>query len=396
MKTTDYLTFLKSVQNKLEQIGKEVSNFQEGLKIGGGKAKEHEEDLVRKLKECIAIKAEININYAACIKTDNVKSQTLDALEHIRVVGEKIIKAHEKLIGEIVNVPVLMYHNISEENNPKSRYTVSKKKFEQQMEWLKKQGYQPITFIELQQYLKGEILLRKPVIITFDDGFVNLNLVRAIMAQYNFRAVISIVTKRVGEPVFINKTDCESTLDLAQLRQFSREGWQIISHSHDLHHLGESDINTLFKTKSREEFLALMEADLKKSKGYLDTHFPDQNNEVLAWPFNFYQRDVVKIAEKVGFKVMLTTDVHNVNSIFALVKRDQWAALISLRHLFSSFIHRFTDPRYISRIEISNQVDLDEFSKRITGANYMFKIKVINKFKQLIERAMKTLRLQPA
>ncbi|MEW6096174.1 MAG: polysaccharide deacetylase family protein [bacterium] len=92
-------------------------------------------------------------------------------------------------------IPILMYHNIGippkKEKNKK--LWVSAKKFSHQMAYLKKHGYNSITFEEL----KKGFLPHNPVIITFDDGAEN-NYTQAfpILKEYNLRACIFLPTQR--------------------------------------------------------------------------------------------------------------------------------------------------------------------------------------------------------
>lgn len=67
-------------------------------------------------------------------------------------------------------VPILMYHHIGPMpvGNPVGEgLTVTEEAFAGQLDYLKQQGYTPITFAQLRQM----ILPPKPVILTFDDGY---------------------------------------------------------------------------------------------------------------------------------------------------------------------------------------------------------------------------------
>lgn len=92
-------------------------------------------------------------------------------------------------------IPILMYHyiGIAPKGEKNKKLWVSVKKFRQQMEYLKKYGYNPITFKEL----KDEFRPHNSVIITFDDGAEN-NYTNAfpILKEYNFKACIFLVTER--------------------------------------------------------------------------------------------------------------------------------------------------------------------------------------------------------
>lgn len=315
------------------------------------------------------------------ISEKQLNQERLTLFDRIKSDSERIIKLHETLVGHSVNVPILMYHNIVN-GKSKERYSISLEMFKKQMNWLKENNYQPINADQLNKYLKNEVLFKKPIILTFDDALENLNLIKEIMLKHNFKGIISVVTNTIKKnEVFTNRFNKKKTLTLKELKQFEKSGWDIVSHSHDLHHLGKNDLKFLKRTETKEYFLKKIELDLKSSNVWLQKHFPNQKNNVLVWPFGFFEDAVIDIANKVGFDVFLTTKNHNLNSIKSLIKKRQ-----SPKHLFSSLVHRFVDPKYITRIEISNNVDLDEFKKRILNEHYMLILKLKNKFKPYLKK----------
>lgn len=128
-------------------------------------------------------------------------------------------------------VPILMYHQIvpAEITGP-HRIFVSKDQFEKHLRTLQKTGCTPITFAELCQFRKGERPLsempKKPVILTFDDGFRN-NLEWAIplLKKFKMKAVFFLLADlnirenswdgdnkpllSPAERLELAKTDCE-------------------------------------------------------------------------------------------------------------------------------------------------------------------------------------------
>src|SRR5262245_11154390 len=70
-----------------------------------------------------------------------------------------------------IEVPILAYHNL----NPSvpGSMTITPQKFEEQLKWLKENGYNVIPLKNLVAYLQGKniTLPSKPVVITDDDGW---------------------------------------------------------------------------------------------------------------------------------------------------------------------------------------------------------------------------------
>lgn len=70
-------------------------------------------------------------------------------------------------------VPILMYHEVSPSPHPAfRRYTVTVRDFTRQMRWLAAFGYHAIDLDTLLRARRGQAPLpKRPVVITFDDGF---------------------------------------------------------------------------------------------------------------------------------------------------------------------------------------------------------------------------------
>lgn len=76
----------------------------------------------------------------------------------------------------VLNVPILMYHYISEVPPDADIYrldlTVPPERFEAQLRYLKEQGYETVTLADLYETLStGRPLPPRPIVLTFDDGY---------------------------------------------------------------------------------------------------------------------------------------------------------------------------------------------------------------------------------
>lgn len=121
-------------------------------------------------------------------------------------------------------VPIMVYHEVMEDDGDDGLNTVSKKNFEYQMEFLRKHDYNVISLSDL----VNAIQQRKPlphnsVVVTFDDGPVN-NYVDAfpILKRYKIPAMIFIVAEKVGTKDF---------LTWQQIREMEAAGIEFGSHS---------------------------------------------------------------------------------------------------------------------------------------------------------------------
>lgn len=112
--------------------------------------------------------------------------------------------------GRQIRVPILLYHYIG--NNPKPEDTardslsVSPNDFDEQLGYLQKNSYTPITLDTMIAGLYGQVNLPpNPVIITFDDGYIDLYLnAYPILQKYHFSAVAFIPTGLIGTSYYAN------------------------------------------------------------------------------------------------------------------------------------------------------------------------------------------------
>src|SRR5579884_4226374 len=108
-----------------------------------------------------------------------------------------------------INVPILMYHYIGNNPNPAdtARYALSTSPdvFDQQLGILAKEGFTPITLDTLYAAMKGGQLPAKPIVLTFDDGYVDFYVnAFPILKKYNFHAVSFIPTSLMGQSYYMS------------------------------------------------------------------------------------------------------------------------------------------------------------------------------------------------
>lgn len=102
-----------------------------------------------------------------------------------------------------LRVPILTYHYIANNPNPNDRardnLSVSPDNFEVQMDYLSKNGYTPISLDTLYAVFNGQASVAKPVVLTFDDGYIDFYTnAYPILRRFNFHAVSFIPTGLMG------------------------------------------------------------------------------------------------------------------------------------------------------------------------------------------------------
>jgi peptidoglycan/xylan/chitin deacetylase (PgdA/CDA1 family) len=106
-------------------------------------------------------------------------------------------------------VPILVYHLIDSYKGQKDQTLyVSPKSFEQQMTYLKKHGFTPLTFEDWNEI--GHV--QKPIFITFDDGYKDNIKMWGIFEKvqtthFHPKATIFVITHDIGHPNHLNKKE---------------------------------------------------------------------------------------------------------------------------------------------------------------------------------------------
>ena len=96
-------------------------------------------------------------------------------------------------------VPVLNYHQINDRDE--NSLTVHTDEFDEQMKYLSDNGYHAITPEEMMDaWENGTPLPEKPVILTFDDGYVdNYKNAYPILEKYNLKGTIFLISDFAAE-----------------------------------------------------------------------------------------------------------------------------------------------------------------------------------------------------
>ena len=152
--------------------------------------------------------------------------------------------------------------------------TVSPEQFASQMEWLHRRGYQTVTSARWLAWTNSsQPLPRKPILLTFDDAYADLETTALpIMEKYGFTAIIFAITKLAASPT---PWDGMMTMSDEQLHGCAARGFEIGGHTRTHPNLSNLDGDQLV------EEIAGSKQDLVKS-GFLALSF--------AYPFGSYNQ----------------------------------------------------------------------------------------------------------
>lgn len=133
-------------------------------------------------------------------------------------------------------VPILVFHQIGP-IPPTSRVPrsyVRAEQFDSLLGALKRGGYQSISLDQYLAHRSGEAAMpRKPIILTFDDGYrSNADVAVPIMRKHGFTATIFVVPGRLGQT---NSWDAHEAqvplLSASEVRELRTQGFSFGSHT---------------------------------------------------------------------------------------------------------------------------------------------------------------------
>ena len=232
-------------------------------------------------------------------------------------------EAPAKTIDEIASgakILVLNYHQVGNNFTP---LCVPTNLFDEQMAYLKDNGYVTITPEELYEGLEGSITLpERPVLITFDDGYIdNYNNALPVLKKYGMRATIFIVPAFTGNNA--------NYLNWDQIKDMERNGITIQSHT-----LNHRALEELPDDEIRAELLN-SKIMLEKNLGH--------PIDFLAYPTGTYNLHIAGIAKDVGYKASFTIKYGNVDkgsNIYALERVPIFQTENTMKNFFERIEYR--------------------------------------------------------
>lgn len=102
---------------------------------------------------------------------------------------------------------VLTYHDVVEGkvSGQTDTPTVSRSKLIEHFDWLKNNGYTPVSWRQIKEAEAGKgSLPEKPILLTFDDGYLSFyQTVFPLLQQYRYPAVLAVVTSWLDEKDYV-------------------------------------------------------------------------------------------------------------------------------------------------------------------------------------------------
>jgi peptidoglycan/xylan/chitin deacetylase (PgdA/CDA1 family) len=200
-------------------------------------------------------------------------------------------------------VPILMYHSIGGPD----RLAVRPEAFAEQMAYLHDSGFTPLTFADLVGTTAKAV--RKPVVITFDDGYADFH-ERAlpVLDRYGFAATVFLTTGWVrdagpdaaGRPL-------GPMLSWAQASEVTAGGIEVAGHGHSHAQLDQLSADAL-------------RTELRRSKELIEDRL-DRPVTTMAYPYGYSSARVRRAVTEAGYVAACAV----ANKLAANVAADQQA-----------------------------------------------------------------------
>lgn len=196
-------------------------------------------------------------------------------------------------VPKTVEVPVLAYHRLtprlaSPSVESRDPYLLAESSFREQIQYLHTKGYHSLSLTDFVAHVTGQAVLpRKPVIITFDDGYESeYSLAYPILRNYGFTATFFVVVGWIGRL---------GMLSWDQIEEMSRNGMAIDSHTLSHPYLTEL---------SREQ----IKVELSESKAILEGKM-GKPVAFLGIPGGMYNNLVKEVAQETGYMAVVTSSL---------------------------------------------------------------------------------------
>jgi peptidoglycan/xylan/chitin deacetylase (PgdA/CDA1 family) len=199
-------------------------------------------------------------------------------------------------LADSTHIPILVYHNF----NPTvpGSMSITPAKFEEQLKWIKDNGYTVIPLKDVVSYLQGKDiqLPAKPVVITADDGWESVyHYMYPLVRQYHIPVTLFIYPETISHGA--HAMTWQQLTELKQTGLFDIQG----------HTYWHPNFKQEKRHLSSEAYQKLVHTQLFTSKEILEKKLGTQIT-LLAWPFGIYDNYLEEQAAKAGYVVSLSID----------------------------------------------------------------------------------------
>lgn len=244
-------------------------------------------------------------------------------------------------------VLILMYHHILKDTSYHGKYVVSPSQFEEDLMYLKQNGYETVLIKDLIDfvYLKKQ-LPQKCAVLSFDDGHLsNYHYIFPLIKKSNDKIVISVVGKYTD-----NATDTEdrnvaySYLKWEDIKELDESGLvEIANHTYNFHNKNKRMGIGSVTGETKEEYTKIINDDLEKLNKKIK-EITGKEPLTFTYPFGKVVENSYDVIKKIGFKASLSCEEginiirENDKECLYMLKRYNRPAGISTKEFFKNIM----------------------------------------------------------
>lgn len=219
------------------------------------------------------------------------------------------------------DVPALMYHDFADHEEAIAEgtgdqlgtYAIWDDEFEEDLIYLKQNGYTAITCEQLQKARNGEgELPEKPVLLTIDDGREGVYKVAyPLLKKYGMTASLAVACKYVDEETKQSEEIREHLFcTWNEITEMSESGCiEVISHTYNFHQQEDEELKVGASLDVSDEETALQTAadDFIKVQDRLMRRI-GKRTSILSYPYSVRDSESDKIWTETGYRMFLCGD----------------------------------------------------------------------------------------
>lgn len=241
----------------------------------------------------------------------------------------RAISQRQNINPDEVKLPILMYHMVLKKPHKENKFTVSEKTFEEDLIYIKNNGFETILISDLILFTQGKKdLPEKPILITFDDGAYNNFLYAFPLAQkYGAKFVFSPIAKESERYTKIkDENPLYAHANWETISKMSSSGIvEIQNHTYDMHSFGKPRIGCKKRSdESLQNYEIALKNDLNKAQNLIEKN-TGKLPTAFFYPFGAKSDCSEKIIRSLGFKATFiceskinTIKKNNPESLFKL------------------------------------------------------------------------------
>ncbi len=223
----------------------------------------------------------------------------------IESIVENIEKVYQREIvkKKKYEMPVIMYHRVIKDESEKGVHGtyVTVEQFEEQMKYLKKKGYETVTFKDLlnNRYKQRFDKNKKWIMLTFDDGYKdNYENAFPILKKYQFKGIIYVL-----DGIEYNKWDVDNPGNPEKRFTLMNQDELLEMQNYGIEFGGHTSTHPRLAELSTEQ----VKSEIINSKSNIEKII---GKELLsfAYPYGSLNEEVKRIPQEAGYKFAVATD----------------------------------------------------------------------------------------